>query len=406
MKQYNKYSRSRSKERSMNNYYEIHRNNNTKEKREKYDERIKESDFERKIDDLKEEQRIKEKEWQIERLKFLERENDLLREITKIQNQNYKYNQNTPKNRYFNRYSNLNNARFPKKFGYQYQRRKTYFNRHKDLFNKSYQAFDIYNQSSNLEFKKEGINIHEEINYDKPVSKLDKLISNISDKNKKEIQCFKDKIYLPKKQGVNLVGLLIGPKGIFLKHLEKESGCKIFINGKTIEKRERYISQNDNDQNHVLLTADTQEKIKKGTKLVEDIIYADEEERRKIINDQLKASRQEGFESLKFGINKEDLRSDDHLKSENGFPGKNARYYKVPNDCIDSIRGKKGETLKKLGLETNCKVQIAKAPIPNTKLRYIFIEGSEENYEMAKDLIEQIIGEYVNSKLYLNNLKK
>jgi len=32
-------------------------------------------------------------------------------------------------------------------------------------------------------------------------------------------------------------------------------------------------------------------------------------------------------------------------------------------------------------------------------LRYIFIEGSEENYEIAKELIEKIIGDYVNMNI-------
>ena len=82
-----------------------------------------------------------------------------------------------------------------------------------------------------------------------------------------------------------------------------------------------------------------------------------------------------------------------------GPPGKDARYYKVPNDCINSIIGKNGETIKNIAIESNCKVQIAKAPIPNSKLRYVFIEGPEENYEIAKELIEKFIGDYVNMNL-------
>ena len=79
--------------------------------------------------------------------------------------------------------------------------------------------------------------------------------------------------------------------------------------------------------------------------------------------------------------------------------GKNARFYKIPNDCVDFVIGNKGETIKNIEKESNCKVQIAKSPIPNTKLRYIFIEGSEENYEIAKELIEKIIGDYVNMNI-------
>jgi len=37
---------------------------------------------------------------------------------------------------------------------------------------------------------------------------------------------------LPKNTGVNYIGMLIGPKGLYQKRLEEESGCKILIRGK------------------------------------------------------------------------------------------------------------------------------------------------------------------------------
>ncbi len=42
----------------------------------------------------------------------------------------------------------------------------------------------------------------------------------------------KRKIYIPKLQGVNFVGLLIGPKGSYQKRLESQTNCKILIRGK------------------------------------------------------------------------------------------------------------------------------------------------------------------------------
>ena len=42
----------------------------------------------------------------------------------------------------------------------------------------------------------------------------------------------KKKIYLPKNTGINYIGLLIGPRGLYQKRLEEESGCKILIRGK------------------------------------------------------------------------------------------------------------------------------------------------------------------------------
>ena len=43
---------------------------------------------------------------------------------------------------------------------------------------------------------------------------------------------YKTKIYLPRHHGVNFVGLLIGPKGIYQKKLEEMTGCKILIRGR------------------------------------------------------------------------------------------------------------------------------------------------------------------------------
>ena len=45
---------------------------------------------------------------------------------------------------------------------------------------------------------------------------------------------FKKKILLPHCHNINFVGLLIGPKGLYQKKLEDESGCKILIRGKYI----------------------------------------------------------------------------------------------------------------------------------------------------------------------------
>jgi rRNA processing protein Krr1/Pno1 len=40
------------------------------------------------------------------------------------------------------------------------------------------------------------------------------------------------KIYIPQHNGVNYIGMIIGPKGLYQKRLEEETGCKILIRGK------------------------------------------------------------------------------------------------------------------------------------------------------------------------------
>ena len=398
MSKYNNISRSRSRERYNDDYYEQNKFSDNKNEKDKKEYRIKDLDIDRRLENLKNEKIKREKEREIERQNFLRRENDLLREINILKHQNNLYDQETPKSNYYQRYQNQKYSPpyNPRQSRFSAYNRNTHFNINQE---EKYQSSISYNQKQNFVNKRENILNVDKNKYENPSSELDKLMSSLDEGNKKERQKFKNKIYLPKKPGVNFVGLLIGPKGIFLKLLEKQSDCKIYVNGSTIGKRERYINPDDNDKNHVLIIADSEEKMKRGTKLVEDILYADEDTRNKIISEQLKASKQGGFESLNFGFKKDEIKSDDYLMTPHGPPGKNARFYKIPNDCVDSIIGNKGETIKNIEKETNCKVQIAKAPIPNTKLRYIFIEGSEENYEIAKELIEKIIGDYVNMNI-------
>jgi hypothetical protein len=43
---------------------------------------------------------------------------------------------------------------------------------------------------------------------------------------------FRRKVLLPQNPGINFVGLIIGPKGMYQKKLEEQTGCRILIRGK------------------------------------------------------------------------------------------------------------------------------------------------------------------------------
>jgi rRNA processing protein Krr1/Pno1 len=67
---------------------------------------------------------------------------------------------------------------------------------------------------------------------------------------------------------------------------------------------------------------------------------------------------------------------------------------------VGLIIGKNGDTIRRLHRETGCKIQvnlklckIAKAEIPNTEVRNVFIEGPPEKYEFARKSIEEIVAE-------------
>ena len=100
---------------------------------------------------------------------------------------------------------------------------------------------------------------------------------------------------------------------------------------------------------------------------------------------------------------KNEEKSEEYLKTRRGLPGKDAKFFKVPDEYINAIVGSNGETIKRIEIESNCKIEVGNAPIPNTKLRYVFIEGTEENYKIAKDLIEKVIGDYANKNANKNS---
>ena len=77
-----------------------------------------------------------------------------------------------------------------------------------------------------------------------------------------------------------------------------------------------------------------------------------------------------------------------------GPPSPYAYIIPVPNDCVGLIIGKGGETIRQLQMESGAKIQVAKKEIPNSNLRNVFVEGSTDKYQRAKEMIEEIIREH------------
>lgn len=221
----------------------------------------------------------------------------------------------------------------------------------------------------------------------------------------------KKKIYIPKTAGINYVGLLIGPKGTYQKRLEQQSGCKILVRGIGTQKEGMPPQPDDHEEQHVLIVAETEDNMKRAQLLIERILFADENTRNKIKEEQIKASQEIRTELLlKDGVgasidpssNKPVI--EEYLMTPYGPPDKNARILPVPNDCVGLIIGKNGETIRRLNRESGCKIQIAVKPIPNTEVRNVFIEGPPEKYELAKRLIEEIISEQISMKQNYSHL--
>lgn len=93
-------------------------------------------------------------------------------------------------------------------------------------------------------------------------------------------QKINDKVFIPaeKNPAVNFIGLLIGPRGNTLKRLEQETGCKIIIRGKGSVKEGKVgrvpgqLMPGEDEPLHALITGPTAEEVKKGVKVVSEIV--------------------------------------------------------------------------------------------------------------------------------------
>jgi len=99
------------------------------------------------------------------------------------------------------------------------------------------------------------------------------------------------RIYIPVKEfpDYNFIGLIIGPRGLTQKKMERESGAKISIRGKGSVKEGRTGQQVDEDDDlHVLITADSEQQLETASKMVERLLVPVEEGKNEHKREQLR----------------------------------------------------------------------------------------------------------------------
>mmetsp|Transcript_4245 Transcript_4245/g.12967 ORF Transcript_4245/g.12967 Transcript_4245/m.12967 type:complete len:404 (+) Transcript_4245:78-1289(+) len=83
------------------------------------------------------------------------------------------------------------------------------------------------------------------------------------------------KLFIPLKDypNYNFIGLIIGPRGMTQKQMERDTGAKISIRGRGSSTRGRMNSQpGDDEELHVMITADTRAQLQKASALVEKLL--------------------------------------------------------------------------------------------------------------------------------------
>ena len=82
---------------------------------------------------------------------------------------------------------------------------------------------------------------------------------------------------------------------------------------------------------------------------------------------------------------------DDSMMTPYGPPSANAYVIPVPNDIVGLIIGKGGDTIRQLQVESGAKIQVAKKEVSETGMRNVFVEGPDDKYRRAKEMIDDII---------------
>jgi far upstream element-binding protein len=74
-----------------------------------------------------------------------------------------------------------------------------------------------------------------------------------------------------------------------------------------------------------------------------------------------------------------------------GPPSSLAYIIPVPDDIVGLIIGKGGETIRQLSTESGAKIQVAIKEVTETGMRNVFVEGPDDKYRKAKEMIDDII---------------
>jgi hypothetical protein len=100
------------------------------------------------------------------------------------------------------------------------------------------------------------------------------------------------KIYIPIKEypDYNFIGLIIGPRGLTQKKMEKESGAKVAIRGKGSTKPGKHNkpTPGEDDDLHVLITADNERSIRVASEMVDKLLTPIDEGRNDLKREQLR----------------------------------------------------------------------------------------------------------------------
>ncbi|XP_042401822.1 far upstream element-binding protein 2-like [Zingiber officinale] len=155
------------------------------------------------------------------------------------------------------------------------------------------------------------------------------------------------------------VGVIIGKSGETIKYLQLQSGAKIQVT--------RDMDANPNSLTRSVEIVGTSEQISKAEQLINDVLA------------EADAGASSTIASQKFGSVQ---------------PGAEQFQMKVPNNKVGLVIGKGGETIKSMQAKSGARIQVIPLHPPpgdTSTERTVYIDGTQEQIEIAKQLVNEII---------------
>ncbi|KAL2236025.1 UNVERIFIED_CONTAM: Far upstream element-binding protein 1 [Sesamum indicum] len=158
------------------------------------------------------------------------------------------------------------------------------------------------------------------------------------------------------------VGVIIGKGGETIKYLQLQSGAKIQVT--------RDMDADPNSATRGVELMGTPDQIAKAEQLINDVLSEAEAGGSGIVSRRL-----------------------------TGQPSGSEQFVmKIPNNKVGLVIGKGGETIKNMQARTGARIQVIPLHLPPgdmSKERTVQIDGTSEQIEAAKQLVEEVISEFI-----------
>ena len=208
----------------------------------------------------------------------------------------------------------------------------------------------------------------------------------------------KKKVYVPVAEhpDVNFSGILIGPKGSTIKHLQEISGAIIKLKGKGLPKKDgQSIDADDEDDLHVSIEG-TDEQIDRAMVEVEKILFNPQEAMK------LKASQLHDLAEMSAASGSRQLESHNSGINDSGNGESFEMELKVPNHLVGYIIGKGGDVIQRIQIQSGAHLQVQKESEmkPGETHRHLTLKGSSQE---SIDDLKRRIDDIVNPRMGLSS---